>query len=160
VSQFDDERERARAAILKRRAKLMAYAVAAGVTAPACSGRYCLSIAAPNGGSSSGGSSNGGSSSGGGNGATAGYCLSVLGGYGGVGPTGGVGGIAGANVCLGMPYGGDSFGGEGGGDVGPGGAGSEGGALGNAGQAGEPPVYCLTPPAAPVPPPERDDEDR
>jgi hypothetical protein len=150
VSQFDDERERARAAILKRRAKLMAYAVAAGVTAPACSGRYCLSVAEPSGGTSSGGA----------NGATAGYCLSVLGGTGGVGPTGGVGGLAGANVCLSMPYGGDSFGGEAGGDVGPGGAGGEGGALGNAGQAGEPPVYCLTPPAAPVPPPERNDEER
>ena len=145
MSQFDDERERARAAILKRRAQLVAYAVAAGVSVPACSGRYCLSVAPPNGGSSSGGSS-----STAGNGATAGYCLSVTGGIGGVRTTGGAGGLAGANVCLSMPYGGDSFGGEGG----------EGGALGNAGQAGEPPVYCLVPPAAPVPPAERDDEDR
>jgi hypothetical protein len=152
MSQFDDERERARAAILKRRAQLVAYAVAAGVTVPACSGQYCLSPAFNEGGSSSGGATNIA-----GNGATAGYCLSVPGGYGGVGSTGGVSGIAGANVCLGMPYGGDSFGGEGGGEGEPGGAGGEG--LSNAGQAGEPPVYCLSPPAAPLPPPERSDAD-
>jgi hypothetical protein len=145
MSQFDDERERARAAILKRRAQLVAYAVAAGVSVPACGGSYCLSFADPNGGRSSGGSS-----SAAGNGATAGYCLSVAG----TNTYGGYGGTGGGVACLSAPYGGESFGGEGGAD---GGAGA---VAGNAGQAGEPPVYCLTPPAAPALPDEPSDEDR
>ena len=151
MSQFDDERPRARAAILKRRAQLVAYAVAAGVSVPACSGRYCLSIQEPSGGSSSGGNA-----STAGNGATAGYCLSVAGTntYGGIG-----GGVACLSVCLGMPYGGESFGGEGGTEGGAGGAAGEAAAAGSAGQAGEPPVYCLTPPAAPALPDEASDED-
>lgn len=140
MSNFDDERQRAREAILKRRAKLVAVAVAAGVAAPACGGKssdsYCLSYAggtSPIGASGTGGSRVclspplGGTS----------FCLSIAVG----GSTGGT------NVCLGMPYAGESFGGvSGAGGAAEGGANEGGAAEGGAGAGGNPPIFCLSPP--------------
>jgi hypothetical protein len=146
MSDFDDERERARAAILKRRATLVAYAVAAGVAMPACGGKAS--------GDSVGGDTTGGTKNMGGYGTSGSPvgCLQPPGGYYG----GGYGGVSVClSVCLGMPYAGEasvclaggapSFGGDSGetpGGAGEGGAG-EGGA---AGQGADPPVYCLAPP--------------
>lgn len=140
MSQNDDERQRAREAILKRRAKLVAYAVAAGVAGPACSGKtsVCLSV-------SLGGSTSGGDASTGGSrlclspplGGTS-FCLSIAAGA----------SYGGTNVCLGMPYGGESLGGaagEGGANQG-GAAGGEAGAAGEGGEGAQPPVFCLSPP--------------
>jgi hypothetical protein len=144
VSDFDDERERARAAILKRRAKLVAYAVAAGVAMPACGGK---ASGDPGGEDTTGGAKNLGGYGTSGSGPT--YCLSAPGGrYG-----GGTGGVSVClSVCLGMPYAGEGgivclSGGAPpfGGNAGEGGA-SEGGA------AGSPPIYCLSAPLAGAPP--------
>ena len=142
----DDERARERAAILQRRAKLVAYAVAAGVATAACSGRTtCLVPASLGGSSGSGGKP---VTTGGG-----GVCLSI----------GGSPSTAGGPItpCL-SPIAGTSFGGnticlqpplEGGapnpGAAGAGGEPAEGGATSEAGATGEGgapgPVICLTP---------------
>lgn len=53
MAESDDDRELARAAILQRRSRLIAYAVAVGACAPACGG-VCLSPAAPNSGGDGG----------------------------------------------------------------------------------------------------------
>lgn len=152
MSDFDDERERARAAILKRRATLVAYAVAAGVAMPACGGK---ASGDPVGGDTTGGTKNMGGYGSTGSGPN--VCLSAPGGYYG----GGYGGVSVClSVCLGMPYAGEaavclaggapSFGGDAGetrGGAGEGGAGEGGtGEGGAAGQGANPPVYCLAPP--------------
>ena len=49
MAEQGEERQRERAAILRRRAQLMACAVVAGVALPECA-RNCLSIAEPNAG--------------------------------------------------------------------------------------------------------------
>jgi hypothetical protein len=136
----DDERERERQAILQRRAKLVAYAVAAGVATAACSGKtssVCLSLPAMDGIAgkpvTTGGS---------------GVCLSISpAGTSGAAPT--VGGYA---ICLEPPYpclsgapssGPGGAGGEAAVDGGAGGAvGAEGGAVGDGGFG---PSICLTP---------------
>jgi hypothetical protein len=50
MARHDDERERERAAILRRRGQLMACAMVAGVGLPHCEPSYCLSVAVPDGG--------------------------------------------------------------------------------------------------------------
>lgn len=134
MSDFDDERQRSREAILKRRAKLVAVAVAAGVAVPSCGGKssgVCLSV------SYDGGTSSGGELGKGGSrvclspplGGTS-FCLSIAAGT----------ANGGTQVCLSLPYGGESSGGA----PGAGGAG-EGGA-GEGGEGGSPPIFCLAPP--------------
>lgn len=156
MSQFDDERERSRAAILKRRAKLVAYAVAAGIAMPACGGKS-------EGEDGGGGATTGGSKTNqGGYGSTAGsvVCLHPA-----SGSTYGGGAIGGSSiclsVCLGMPYGGQTLGGRPSAgapsDGGEAGMAGEAGQAGSVGQGGTPPSYCLVPPAAPVPSPDDDD---
>jgi hypothetical protein len=144
MSEFDDERARGRAAILKRRAQLVAYAVAAGVAMPACGGKssYCLGIAVDGGRNSGGTPTSAGTYA----------CLSAagsqIGGYGGTYACLSVAGSGiGGYVCLGMPYAGESFGGTGGqaGEASGGGQ-SEGGA------GGEGPIFCLSAPLAGAPP--------
>jgi hypothetical protein len=136
----DDERARERAAILQRRAKLVAYAVAAGVATTACSGKtasVCLLFQGGSGGQPTFGGG--------------GVCLSIA-----PGGTGGAGPIApclspivgGNSVCLQPPYPCLS----GAPNMGPGGAGgepaAEGGATSEGGETGEGgagPSICLTP---------------
>lgn len=139
----DDERARERAAILQRRAKLVAYAVAAGVASAACSGKtasVCLLFQGGSGGQpTSGGSGSGGD-----------YCLSPpLGGRAGSGPC--LSPLAGTNfggstICLQPPLegGAPNLGGAGAGGepAAEGGATSEGGATGESGAG---PSICLTP---------------
>jgi hypothetical protein len=132
----DDERARERAVILRRRAQLIAYAVAAGVATASCSGKtssVCLSI---RGTAGAGGVpvTTGGR----------GYCLSMpLSGNAGVGS----GGIV--SVCLTPPIvGGSPDPGAGGAAAGEGGAGGEGGTApgGSGGSSAGTPMICLTPP--------------
>lgn len=130
----DDERARERAVILQRRAKLAAYAVAAGVATAACSGKtssVCLSLPF-HGGAGGEPTSAGGS-----------FCLSIAqGGTAGSGPIM----VGGYSVCLQPPYpclsGAPNMGGAGGEPAAEGGATSEGGATGESGAG---PSICLTP---------------
>lgn len=142
MSDFDDERARGREAILKRRAQLVAYAVAAGVAMPACGGKSsCLSYYV------------GGSGNDGGRPTTAtggiGFCLSAPAGasFGGYGAT---------SICLGMPYAGEDFGGTGGVAGAAGAPPESGGAAGEGGAGGAPPIFCLSAPLGGAPAMEND----
>lgn len=137
----DDERARERAVILKRRAQLIAYAVAAGVATASCSGRtssVCLSYRSTSG---AGGMpvTTGGS----------GFCLSMP-----VSGTAGVSAGGTVSVCLEPPIvGGSPDPGAGGAAAGEGGAAGENGVAGEGGSAGSSggsfagtPMICLAPP--------------
>jgi hypothetical protein len=134
----DDERETARAAILQRRSRLIAYAVAMGACAPACDGGVCLSMAVPgpggDGGSEVAGSSGCLSGAGGMYGGGAAYpCLS------GSGPSGaGEGGVPGMDSggAGGESAAGESAGGESA-------AGESSGGQGGVGEGGGP-TLCLS----------------
>jgi hypothetical protein len=118
MAQQKDERAVERDAILRRRAKLAACAVMAGVGLPECSS-VCLSIAEPNRGGSSaivagaGGSETACLSAGAPGIDSAGqggqsFCLTIA-------ETAGAAGEAGVSATAGAPTGGAASGGEGGG---------------------------------------------
>lgn len=150
----DDERARERAVILQRRAKLVAYAVAAGVATAACSGKTtCLTpILKGDGGTGGTPVTSGGR----------GFCLTAPGGNWAMGGivSAGSGGLG--QICLQPPLGGSTTvpvaGTTSGGETSEGGAAGEGGATGEAGAAGKAgapgeggvggiPKVCLVPPA-------------
>lgn len=125
----DDERARERAVILRRRAQLIAYAVAAGVATASCSGKTsstsaCLSFMGMSGAGGMPVTTGG-----------RGYCLSMP-----VSGTAGVSAGGTVSVCLGPnSVGGSPDPGAGGAAAGEGGGEGEGSFAGNF-------MICLTPP--------------
>jgi hypothetical protein len=135
MSDTDDERARERAVILQRRAKLVAYAVAAGVATAACSGNTVSCLSLPFMGGTAGTPVTSGGR---------GFCLTAP-----MGGTVGFGGTVSAatggsdvQICLQPPIGGATSDPVAGANSG--GEPSEGGA---AGEGGASPVFCLVPPA-------------